>query len=109
MSTLPSMKFEYTEEQIMIRDMVRDFAESEIRPLVPSIDYEGKFSRELLKKMGELGLMGLAIPEEYGGAGADQIAYSMAIEELARVSGSVAITMSVNNSVCCFPIFAFGN
>jgi butyryl-CoA dehydrogenase len=103
------MKFEYTEEQIMIRDMVRDFAESEIRPLVHSIDYEGNFSRELVKKMGELGLMGLAIPEEYGGAGADQIAYSMAIEELARVSGSVAITMSVNNSVCCFPIFAFGN
>jgi butyryl-CoA dehydrogenase len=103
------MKFEYTEEQIMIRDMVRDFAESEIRPLVPSIDYEGIFSRELVKKMGELGLMGLAIPEEYGGAGADQIAYSMAIEELARVSGSVAITMSVNNSVCCYPILAFGN
>jgi len=103
------MKFEYTEEQIMIRDMVRDFADAEIRPLVQSIDYEGKFSRELVKKMGELGLMGLAIPEEYGGAGADQISYSMAIEELARVSGSVAITMSVNNSVCCYPVFAFGN
>src|SRR5262245_7178533 len=103
------MKFDYTEEQLMISDMVRDFAESEIRPRVPSIDYEGIYPRELVQKMGELGLMGLAIPEEYGGAGADQIAYSMAIEELARVSGSVAITMSVNNSVCCFPIYAFGN
>jgi len=103
------MKFDYTEEQIMIRDMVRDFAESEIRPRVHSIDYEGVFARDLVKKMGELGLMGLAIPEEYGGAGADQISYSMAIEELARVSASVAITMSVNNSVCCFPIYAFGN
>jgi alkylation response protein AidB-like acyl-CoA dehydrogenase len=103
------MKFEFTEEQLMIRDMVRDFAESEIRPRIHSIDYEGNFPRDLVKKMGELGLMGLAMPEEYGGAGADQISYCLAIEELARVSASVAITMSVNNSVCCFPIFAFGN
>ena len=93
----------------MIREMVRDFAEAEIRPRIPSIDYEGVFPRDLVAKMGELGLMGLAIPEEYGGAGADQIAYSLAIEELARVSASVAITMSVNNSVCCYPIYAFGN
>ena len=103
------MKFEYSEEQLMIREMVRDFAESEIRPRLQSIDYEGIFPRDLVGKMGELGLMGLAIPEEYGGAGADQIAYSLAIEELSRVSASVAITMSVNNSVCCFPIYAFGN
>lgn len=103
------MNFEYSEEQIMIRDMVRDFAESEIRPRLHSIDYEGNYPRDIVQKMGELGLMGLTFPEEYGGAGADQISYSMAIEELARVSASVAITMSVNNSVCCFPIFAFGN
>jgi alkylation response protein AidB-like acyl-CoA dehydrogenase len=103
------MKFDYNEEQLMIRDMVRDFAESEIRPRLRSIDYEGIYPRDVVQKMGELGLMGLAIPEEYGGAGADQIAHTMAIEELARVSASVAITMSVNNSVCCFPIYAFGN
>jgi len=103
------MRFEYTEEQQMVRDMVRDFAESEIRPRQQSIDYEGIFPKDLVGKMGELGLMGLAIPEEYGGAGADQISYSLAIEELARVSASVAITMSVNNSVCCYPILAFGN
>lgn len=103
------MKFEYTEEQVMIRDMVRDFAESEIRPRLQSIDYEGIFPSELVRKMGELGLMGLTIPEQYGGAAADNISYSMAIEELSRVSSSVAITMSVNNSVCCFPIFTFGN
>ena len=93
----------------MIRDMVRDFAETEIRPRIQSIEYEGKFPSELVQKMGELGLMGLTIPEEYGGAGADNIAYSMAIEELSRVSSSVAITMSVNSSVCCFPIYTFGN
>lgn len=103
------MNFDYTEEQVMIRDMVRDFAESEIRPRIHSIDFEGKFPRDLVQKMGELGLMGLTIPEEYGGAGADHISYAMAIEELSRVAASVAITMSVNNSVCCFPIFAFGN
>lgn len=103
------MKLEYSEEQIMIRDMVRDFAESEIRPRLHSIDYEGIFPADLVKKMGELGLMGLTVPEEYGGAAADNIAYSMAIEELSRVSASVAITMSVNNSVCCFPILTYGN
>src|SRR5262249_49732826 len=103
------MKFEYTEEQLMIRDMVRDFAENEIRPHSHAIDYEGEFPRDLVKKMGELGLMGLPIPEEYGGAGADQISYSLAIEELSRVSASVAITVSVNTSVCGFPLYAFGN
>lgn len=103
------MRFEYTEEQLMIRDMVRDFAESEIRPRSHSIDYEGNFPRDLIRKMGELGLMGLIIPEEYGGAGADQISYALAIEELSRISASVAITMSVNTSVCCYPLLAFGN
>ncbi len=103
------MNFDYTEEQRMIRDMVRDFAENEVRPRLHSIEYEGKFPRDLVKKMAELGLLGLNVPEEYGGAGADNIAYSMAIEELSRVSASVAITMSVNCSVCCFPIYTFGN
>lgn len=93
----------------MIRDMVRDFAENEVRPRLRSIEYEGKFPRDLVNKMAELGLLGLNIPEEYGGAGADNVAYSMAIEELSRVSASVAITMSVNCSVCCFPIYTFGN
>jgi alkylation response protein AidB-like acyl-CoA dehydrogenase len=103
------MNFDYTEEQRMIRDMVRDFAENEVRPKLHSIEYEGKFPRDLVKKMAELGLLGLNVPEEYGGAGADNVAYSMAIEEISRVSASVAITMSVNCSVCCFPIYTFGN
>jgi alkylation response protein AidB-like acyl-CoA dehydrogenase len=103
------MNFEYTDEQVMIRDMVRDFAENEVRPRLQSIEYEGKFPRDLVKKMAELGLLGLNVSEEYGGAGADNVAYSMAIEEISRVSASVAITMSVNCSVCCFPIYTFGN
>jgi alkylation response protein AidB-like acyl-CoA dehydrogenase len=103
------MNFDYTEEQVMIRDMVRDFAENEVRPKLHSIEYEGKFPRDLVKKMAELGLLGLNVSEEYGGAGADNVAYSMAIEEISSVSASLAITMSVNCSVCCFPIFTFGN
>jgi alkylation response protein AidB-like acyl-CoA dehydrogenase len=103
------MNFEYTEEQRMIRDMVRDFVENDVRPKVQSIEYEGNFPHDLVKKMAELGLMGLIIPEEYGGAGADNIAYALSVEELSRVSASLAITMSVNSSVCCFPIFTFGN
>ncbi len=103
------MNFEYTEEQRMIRDMVRDFVENEVRPRIQSIEYEGKYPRDLVKKMADLGLMGLIIPEEYGGAGADNIAYSLSVEELSRVSASLAITMSVNCSVCCFPIYTFGN
>jgi alkylation response protein AidB-like acyl-CoA dehydrogenase len=103
------MNFEYTEEQRMIRDMVRDFAESEIRPRLRSIEYEAKFPRDIFQKMSELGLMGLIIPEEYGGGGADAIAYALAIEELSRVSASVAITVSVNTSVCCYPILVYGN
>ena len=103
------MNFEYTEEQRMIRDMVRDFVENEVRPQIQSIEYEGKYPRDLVKKMADLGLMGLIIPEEYGGAGADNIAYSLSVEELSRVSASLAITMSVNCSVCCFPIYTFGN
>lgn len=103
------MNFDYTEEQQMIRDMVRDFVENEVRPKVQSIEYDGNFPHDLVKKMAELGLMGLIIPEEYGGAGADNIAYALSVEELSRVSASLAITMSVNSSVCCFPIFTFGN
>jgi alkylation response protein AidB-like acyl-CoA dehydrogenase len=103
------MHFDLTEEQQMIRDMVRDFAESEIRPQLQSIDYEGNFPRDIIKKMGELGLMGLVSPDEYGGGGTDQISYTLAVEELSRVSASVAITMSVNTSVCCYPILTFGN
>lgn len=103
------MNFEYTEEQKMIRDMVRDFAESEIRPRIHEIDYEGKFPRDVIAKMGELGLMGLIIPEQYGGAGADSISYCLAVEEISRVSASVAIIMSVNQSVCGYPLLKYAS
>jgi len=93
----------------MIRDMVHDFAEAEIRPRSHSIDYEGIFPRDLISKMAELGLMGLTIPEQYGGSGADSISYCLAVEELSRISASVAITMSVTQSVCGYPLLKYAN
>lgn len=97
----------FTEEQNMMRKMVRDFAENEIAPFVPRME-KGEFPREVLKKMGELGLMGIPIPEEYGGAGMDFISYILAINELSRVSATVGVILAVHTSVCTNPILYFG-
>ncbi|MFQ6060123.1 MAG: acyl-CoA dehydrogenase family protein, partial [Thermoplasmata archaeon] len=82
------MDFKLTEEQEMIKKMVRDFAEKEIAPLARENDERGSYPREIVDKLGELGIMGMTIPTEYGGAGADHISYAIAIEELSRVDGS---------------------
>ncbi|MDH7485407.1 MAG: acyl-CoA dehydrogenase [Anaerolineae bacterium] len=103
------MHFELTEEQRMTREMVRDFAENEIRPLAQERDRTGEFPWELIRKMGPLGLLGLPIPEEYGGAGADTVCYAIAIEEIARVCGSTAITVAAHTSLGTYPIYRFGN
>ncbi|WP_028400627.1 acyl-CoA dehydrogenase [Ectobacillus panaciterrae] len=97
----------FTEEQNMMRKMVRDFAENEIAPFVPRME-KGEFPREVLKKMGELGLMGIPIPEEYGGAGMDFISYILAINELSRVSATIGVILAVHTSVCTNPILYFG-
>ncbi len=102
------MEFSLNEEQKMFRDMVRDFAKNEVEPGVSERDKNAEFPHDLIKEMGELGLMGIFIPEEYGGSGADVLSYILAVEELAKVDPGVAVTMSVNNSVCCFPILKFG-
>ncbi len=103
------MDFELNEDQKMIREMVRDFAEQEIRPGVQKRDEEGRFIGELLPGLAELGLLGMIVPEAYGGSGLDSVAYAVAIEELARVCPSTAVTVSVTNSVCQEPILRFGN
>ncbi len=103
------MDFELNEDQKMIREMVRDFAEQEIRPGVQKRDEEGRFIAELLPGLAELGLLGMIVPEAYGGSGLDSVAYAVAIEELARVCPSTAVTVSVTNSVCQEPILRFGN
>ncbi len=103
------MNFDLPEEAMMIRDTVRNFAEKEIKPLARELDEKEEFSPQLTKKMGELGLFGFIIPEEYGGNGLDYLPYIVAIEELARVDGSQAATVAAHNSLGICPIYYFGN
>ncbi len=102
------MKLELSEEQQMIQAMAREFAESAIRPIAAEIDREARFPHETVKRMGELGLMGIAIAEAWGGSGADTVAYVVALEEIARVCASHAVIMSVNNSLYGDPVYKFG-
>ncbi|AFM00661.1 acyl-CoA dehydrogenase [Desulfitobacterium dehalogenans ATCC 51507] len=102
------MNFNLTEDQIMMRKMVRDFVEEEVIPQAAYTDESHEFPLTLVHKMGELGLMGIPIPEEYGGAGSDFISYTLAIEELARGCASTTIIMAVHTTIGTFPIFYFG-
>ena len=103
------MNFELTEEQNLIRDMVRSFAEAEVAPSARERDEEERFDRALMyDRLAELGLTGIVFPEEYGGAGADYISYAIAVEELSRVCGSTGVTLSAHLSLCANPIYMFG-
>ncbi|WP_458411639.1 acyl-CoA dehydrogenase [Schinkia sp. CFF1] len=102
------MDLKFTEEQEMMRKMVRDFAQTEIAPFVEKMDVYSEFPREILTKMAELGLMGITIPEQYGGAGMDFISYIIAINEISRVSATVGVILSVHTSVGTNPILYFG-
>ena len=103
------MKFELTEEQNLLRDMVRQFAETEVAPSAAERDEQEHFDRALMfDRLGELGLTGIVFPEEYGGAGADYISYAIAVEELSRVCGSTGVTLSAHLSLCSNPIYLFG-
>ena len=99
----------FTDEHIMIRDMVREFADTEITPVARELDEQGEFPIALVNKMGALGLMGILIPEEYGGSGLDMVAFATAIIELARADASVAITMAAHTSLGSLPILMFGS
>jgi alkylation response protein AidB-like acyl-CoA dehydrogenase len=103
------MDFSLTDEQTMVRDMVRAFADDQVRPGAAERDRDGTFPAEIIREMGELGLLGMFVPEELGGAGMDELSYLIAVEELARADASVAVAMSVTNSVCCWPILRFGS
>lgn len=102
------MELRFTEEQLMMRNMVRDFANDKIAPFVEEME-KGVFPREILNEMGELGLMGITVPEEYGGAGMDFTSYIIAINELSRVSAVVGVILSVHTSVGTNPILYFGS
>jgi len=102
------MNFELTEEQRMIQDMSRKFAEKEIKPIAAELDRTHRHPAEICAKMGELGLMGITIPEEYGGAGMDYICYVLAMIEISKACASCGVIMSVCNSLYNFPVFAYG-
>ncbi len=103
-----AMNLKFTDEQEMMRNMVRDFAKTEITPFIEKME-QGHFPREILNKMGELGLMGIPIPEELGGAEMDFISYIIAINELSKVSATIGVILSVHTSVGTNPIVYFGN
>lgn len=103
------MDFELTEEQRQIRDLAREFAQNEIAPIAAKYDESGEFPRATVKKMGELGLMGIEIPVEYGGAGLDTLCYVLAMEEISKADASHGTIMSVNNSLVCFGLHKFAS
>lgn len=102
------MELKFTEEQLMMRNMVRDFAKTEIEPFIDQME-QGEFPREILKKMASLGLMGITAPEKYGGSEMDFLSYIIAIHELSKVSAVVGVILSVHSSVGTNPILYFGN
>ena len=97
-----------TEQQIMIRDMARQFAREQLAPHAAEWDAAGRFPQEAVDAMGALGLMGMLVPEEWGGAGIDRVSYALAVEELAAGDGSCSTIMTVHNSVGCVPILQYG-
>jgi alkylation response protein AidB-like acyl-CoA dehydrogenase len=102
------MNFELTDDQKMIREAVRDFAEREIRPVAQALDEKAEFSTDLTRKMGELGLFGMYLPEKYGGQGMDTLAYIIAVEEISRVDGSQGATLAAHNSLGIGPLYYYG-
>ena len=102
------MNFDLTKEQTMIKDMVKEFAEEVIKPRAIEIDKEEKFPEDIFKEMGKLGFMGIPFPEEYGGSGGDTVSYALAVEQIARVCGSTALSYAANVSLGASPLYYFG-
>src|SRR3954447_26038684 len=104
-----AMVFDLTDEQRQIQELTRDFATNEVKPIAEELDRDHRFPYELVKQLGGLGLMGIPYAEEYGGGGAGNLAYAIAIEELARIDSSVAITVAAHTSLGTYPVYAFGS
>jgi short-chain 2-methylacyl-CoA dehydrogenase len=103
------LNFDLDQDQELVRSTVREFAQQRVAPAAEELDRESRFPYELVGELAELGLMGMTIPEEYGGAGADTVSYAIAVEELTRVDSSVAITLAAHHSLGTLPIYYFGN
>ena len=102
------MNFDLSKEHELIRDTVREFAQGRVAPLAEELDREQRFPYELVAEAAGLGLMGIPVPEEYGGAGADTLSYAIAVEELTRIDSSFAITVAAHTSLGTMPILLFG-
>src|SRR4030042_6637845 len=102
------MKLELNEQQKMIQKMVREFAEKEISPIAAELDKKEEYPHKTLEKMAKLGLLGIIIPTEYGGAGLDTISYSIIVEEISRKCASTGVITSVHNSLAAWPIIKYG-
>ena len=102
------MDFHLSKEHEMLRKMYREFAQNEVKPLAEEVDETERFPQETVEKLGKLGMMGIYFPKEYGGAGADVLAYAMAVEELSKVCGTTGVIVSAHTSLCCAPIFENG-
>jgi len=102
------MDYLLTKEQLLARELFREFAEKEVKPLAQKVDEEEYFPIETVKKMAEIGMMGIPFPKEIGGAGGDYLTYIIAVEELAKVCATTSIILSAHTSLCCWPIFNFG-
>jgi short-chain 2-methylacyl-CoA dehydrogenase len=103
------LNFDLDQEHELVRSTVRDFAQQRVAPVAEELDRESRFPYDLVSELAELGLMGMTIPEEYGGAGTDTLSYAIAIEELTRIDSSVAITVAAHHSLGTLPILYFGN
>ncbi|HKI49114.1 MAG TPA: acyl-CoA dehydrogenase family protein, partial [Desulfobacteria bacterium] len=102
------MDFALTEEQQMVREMAARFAEAEIRPKAAALDESHAHPEDIVKQLGELKMLGIAVPEEYGGGGMDYVSYVLALIEISKGCASTGVIMSVNNSLYCFPVYAYG-
>ncbi|MCC6526714.1 MAG: acyl-CoA dehydrogenase family protein [Polyangiaceae bacterium] len=103
------MQFDLSEDHKLIRDAARDFAEREIAPHAAELDKNARWPSQIVARMAELGYLGMAVPEQYGGAGLDNLAYALVMEEVSRACASSGVIMSVNNSLFCDPLYKFGN
>lgn len=109
MSWIDGFKFELTEDERLAQQAARDFAEAELKPIAAKLDQEHRFPSEIIPKLGELGFMGICMPEQYGGAGMSQTAYALVTEEIAAACASTCVIMCAHNSLCLWPILEFGN
>ena len=103
------MDFSTSKTENLFLQMIREFAEKEVKPLAAAVDEEERFPEETVKKMAALGMMGIPFPKEYGGAGGNNQLYSMAVEELSRVCATTGVIVSAHTSLCASPIYEFGN